>query len=165
GADIVVLDEAVVPLGLTAEERGRSLNWIAEGGTTPAGRVGPIVFSGGTRAQTPLSPVHLAGRRGVDGIRLSWLRRSRIDGEDVEGVDMPHDEPKGRYRREILNGAAVMRAADVGERRFLYGAEDEIADFGAVQTQLSIRVRQMGRAVPLGLAGHAQISLLISEVE
>ena len=159
GADIVALDEAVVPLGLTAEERGRSLNWIAEGGTTPADRVGPIVFSGGTRAQTPLSPVHLAGRRGVDGIRLSWLRRSRIDGDDWEAVDIPLDEPQERYRLEILNGTAVMRAADVGEPRFLYGAEDEIADFGAVQTQLSIRVRQMGRAVPLGLAAHAQISL------
>src|SRR5690606_21513604 len=147
----------VVPLGLTAEERGRALNWIAEGGATSTGRIGPIVFSCGTRAQTPLSPVHLTGRRGADGIRLAWLRRSRIAGDARERVDIPLDEPQECYRLEILNGADVVRAADVSEPHFLYAAEDEIADFGAAQTQLAIRVRQMGRAVPLGLAAHAQI--------
>ncbi|MFP3802243.1 hypothetical protein, partial [Paraburkholderia sp. SIMBA_027] len=58
GASIVVLDEAVVPLGLGGDEMGLRLNWIVEASGV-SGKIGPFVFEGGMRAETPLSPVHL----------------------------------------------------------------------------------------------------------
>ena len=38
-------------------------------------------------------------------------------------------------------------------------AAEELADFGAPQTSLAIRVRQLGRAIPLGLPAQAILPL------
>lgn len=152
GAAVVVLDEAVVSLGLTAEERGLSMNWLAESLGQAGGRSGPHVFAGGIRAETPLSPVHVRGERQAAGdVRVTWVRRGRVEADDWEGADIPLDEPTERYRIEVLDGAIVRRVIEVTEPAFTYPAADETADFGAAQTSLSLRIRQMGRAVPLGV--------------
>jgi hypothetical protein len=46
---------------------------------------------------------------------------------------------------------------EVTEPAFTYPAADEIADFGGIQSSLSLRVRQMGRAVPLGVPAEAAV--------
>ncbi|HEX5935745.1 MAG TPA: phage tail protein [Pseudorhizobium sp.] len=159
GAPVVVLDEAVAPLGLSADERGRSLNWLGEGMATSGARVGPFSFAGGLRAETPLAPVHLRGRREAGGVHLSWVRRGRFEADDWEASEIPLDEPEERYRVDILDGVEVRRTAETGTPAFLYTAADEFTDFGAPQQSLAIRVRQVGRAVPLGLPSNAVISL------
>jgi hypothetical protein len=152
GASVVVLDEAVVPLGLSGEERGRSLNWLVESRGASGGRSGPFAFKGGTRAETPLAPVHLRASRDATGTRLSWTRRGRVDADDWEATDIPLEEPFERYRLEILDGTSVRRTAEIDSPGYLYPAAAELADFGTPQPDLRIRVRQMGRAVPLGIA-------------
>ena len=159
GAPVVGLDEAVAPLGLSADERGRSLNWLGEGMATSGARVGPFSFAGGLRAETPLAPVHLRGRREAGGVHLSWVRRGRFEADDWEASEIPLDEPEERYRVDILDGVEVRRTAETGTPAFLYTAADEFTDFGAPQQSLAIRVRQVGRAVPLGLPSNAVISL------
>ncbi|MBW6421271.1 glycoside hydrolase/phage tail family protein [Rhizobium sp. XQZ8] len=158
GAAVVVLDEAVMPLGLTAEERGLPMNWIVESLGQSGGRFGPRGFAGGTRAETPLSPVHIRGEKAVDGdIRLTWIRRGRVEADDWNGSDIPLDEADERYRIEVLDGTAVKRSAEVTSSVFVYSAAQQIADFGTTQTGISLRIRQMGRAVPLGIPAEAQI--------
>ncbi len=152
GAAVIVLDEAVVPLGLSADERGLAMNWLAESLGQAGGRSGPHGFAGGMRAETPLSPVHIRGERQVAGdTRLIWVRRGRVEADNWDGTDIPLDEPEERYRIELLDGAIVRRRVEVTEPVFTYAAADEIADFGRPQSSLSLRIRQMGRAVPLGL--------------
>ena len=157
GAPVVLLDQAVVSLGLSAEERGRSMNWLAEAATALGSRVGPLSFTGGVRAETPLAPVHLRGRRVAGGFRLSWIRRGRIEADDWNATEIPLDEPEERYRIEVLHGAEVKRTAEVIGPQFLYAEADELADFASPQPTLAFRVRQIGRAVPLGLPAHAII--------
>jgi hypothetical protein len=153
GAPVVVLDDAVVPLGLLPEERGRSLNWIVESLGPAGGKSGPHVFAGGLRAEMPLAPVHLRARRLASGdVEISWRRRGRLDADSWDGTEIPLDEPEERYRLELLEGASVKRLVEVGEPRFTYLAADELADFGEPRASLSLRVRQMGRVVPLGIA-------------
>lgn len=157
-AAIVVLDEAVVPLGLSAEERGLAMNWLAESLGQAGGRSGPRVFSAGIRAETPLSPVHIRGERQAAGnIRLIWVRRGRIEADNWDGTEIPLDEPQERYRLELLDGGSVRRSVEVTEPAFTYPAADEIADFGASRPSLSLRVRQLGRAVPLGIPAETTI--------
>ena len=159
GAPVVVLDAAVMPLGLASEERGLGLNWLAEAAASGGGRIGPQVFTGGIRAETPLSPVHLRGTRQANGdICLSWTRRSRIDADTWEGAEIPLDEPEERYLVEIMDGTAVKRTAEANSPAFIYGTAAEAADFGAPQERLSVRIRQLGRAVALGLPASATIS-------
>lgn len=158
GAPVVLLDAAVRPLGLTPDEAGRALNFIAEpvGGS---GMAGPVVFSGGLRAETPLSPVHLRGRRVQGAIEIGWIRRGRIDADDWEAAEIALDEEFERYRLEIFDGALVRRTVDVSQPSYSYAGADELSDFGAAQESLSIRVRQLGRKVPLGLPAQAVIFL------
>jgi len=160
GAQAVLLDSAVKPLGLKADEAGLALNYIAElpGGT--AAPAGPFAFSGGLRAETPLAPVHLRGRRLASGdIELAWTRRGRIDADSWQAVDIPLDEDVERYRLQILDGATAVRNIEVSAPGHLYTQADEIADFGAPRPSHSIRVRQVGRRVADGIAAEAVISL------
>ncbi len=160
GARAVVLDDAVVPLGLDVEEVGRPSNWLVEPvGMTP-GQAGPFVFAGGERALTPLAPVHLRGQRNLDGaVRLSWIRRGRIDSDSWLAAEIPLDEPVEAYRLDILSGETAVRSVETPAPVFTYPVVQELADFGAPQAALSIRVRQLGRAIPLGLPARATITL------
>ncbi len=158
GAEVVLLNEAVVSLGLDPGEAGLSLNWRAEAGVST---VGPFAFAGGRRAATPLAPVHLAAARQASGdIRLSWIRAGRIDGDNWDAYDISLDEPQERYLVEIINaGGGVVRHAEVTAPSFTYAATDVLADFGAPPSVLRTRVRQIGWTVASGLPAEATISL------
>ncbi len=160
GSSCVVLDETVVSLGLGSEERGRAQNWLVESLGASGGRAGPFVFAGGVRAATPLAPVHLRAERRADGdIAMSWKRRGRIDADNWDASEIPMDEPQERYRLDLMADELVVRSVEVAEASFLYPAADELADFGAPQTVFDFTVRQMGRAVPLGLPARSVINL------
>jgi hypothetical protein len=160
GAEVVVLDDAVRPLGLDVEEVGRVSNWIVEPVGGAQGQAGPFSFAGGERALTPLSPGHLRGTRALDGVvRFSWVRRGRIDSDTWLASEIPLDEPAEAYRLDILSGGSVVRSVETAAPAYAYPAGSELADFGAPQAAISIRVRQLGRAVPLGLPAEAVIVL------
>lgn len=120
---------------------------------------GPFVFDGGLRAETPLSPVHARVARQASGeLRISWIRRSRVEADAWADGDVPLDEAQERYRLEILDGSAVVRMVEVGEAGFNYPVSDELADFGAPQTVLGLRIRQLGR-LAAGLPLEAAIAV------
>ena len=156
GAAVVLLDEAVKPLGLRSDEAGLSLNWIAEAAGSLA-MAGPFVFAGGLRAATPLAPVHLRCRRTDAGDTvISWTRRGRDNADSWTGADIPLDEPFERYRVEVLDGTdAVIRAAEVATPEWTYPLADEVLDFGGRQASLAVTIRQLGERVPLGLPARA----------
>jgi hypothetical protein len=146
GADVVLLDAAVKSLDLASAERGAAQNWILE----PMGLVtdlsGPHVFAGGLRAETPLSPVHLTAIRTESGdVALGWIRRGRTDADAWSDGEIPLDEETERYRVEVLDGGIVRRTVEVAEPRLTYAAAEEVADFGAAQVSLTVRIRQLGR--------------------
>jgi hypothetical protein len=158
GAPLVLLDDAVRPLGLAAEEMGLQINWIAEAAGA-GGMAGPQVFHGGLRAETPLSPVHISGARMADGSALlRWVRRGRVDADNWIAADIPLDEPRERYGVRILNGNdVVVRQADVDGPAWQYAVADETSDFGDRQTQLKVSIFQIGERVPRGIPATALI--------
>ncbi|MBB4142707.1 baseplate multidomain protein megatron [Rhizobium rhizoryzae] len=154
GAQVVVLDEAVVPLGLTESERGLALNWIVEPVGAKAGRYGPRQTVAGLRAETPLAPFHLKAERREDGVSFRWVRRSRINADDWDAYDIALDEPEERYRLELLHAStgAVVAQAEVDACLHQYDLSQELNDFGFIQTSFRVRLAQLGRAVPRGIA-------------
>ena len=93
--------------------------------------------------------MHVSATRKADGVHMAWVRRTRIDG-DGWGVEVPLGEAAEAYRLQILSGAAVVRTIDVATSQTLYAIADEIADFGAPQTMLHIRVAQISATVGAG---------------
>lgn len=159
GNRFVLIDSAVVPLGLTLEEAGRTLNWIAEPLGLAADGAVPQVFAGGERALIPLSPVHLTARRETGGVRFRWIRRGRLQADSWSPAEIADDEGFERYRAEILLGDASIRTAETVAPEWLYTDAEELADFGAEQSELTLRVAQAGKRVPWGIARTATLPL------
>src|SRR5690606_16396843 len=83
-------------------------------------------------AALPLAPAHMRAERDAAGdVVLSWVRRSRIEGNAWTFADVPLDFSPEKYRVAIRDGAAVVRTVEVGAARFDYPVSEQIADFGA----------------------------------
>jgi len=102
--------------------------------------------------------VHLAARRSYDGIVLSWIRRGRYDADSWSG-EIPLGEASEQYAVDILDGGDVCRSLTAVQPSILYAAADELSDFGAPQSALTVRVSQLSATVGHGLATQATLSL------
>jgi hypothetical protein len=100
-------------------------------------------------ALVPLSPVHPRARRSSTGVTISWIRRSRIDGDSWDLAEIPLGEETERYEIAILNGASVIRTGATTAPSWLYPATQELTDFGSSQVEFELVIAQtsaiMGR--------------------
>lgn len=143
GAAVVLLDEAVVPMSVSAFERGAPLLVrAAPVGGPPAGPgVSEISAVWTGRALRPLAPAHLR-KRLIDGdLAISWIRRARLGGDVWDG-EVPLAEGVERYRVRVLDGAAVLREVEVTAPGFTYAAAMRGAD--APSASALIEVSQGG---------------------
>jgi hypothetical protein len=104
----------------------------------------------------PLAPVHVKAARGGSGVTLSWVRRTRIDGDSWVG-EVPLGEDSEQYSVDILSGATVVRTLTAITPSVLYAAADELTDFGTTQTSLSLRVTQLSATVGAGFPATATL--------
>jgi len=144
GALLVKLDEAVVPLTTSLQDLGQS--WRYRVG--PSGRdhadasVAEMIATVRREALKPLSPVHVTARREPGGIRLNWIRRTRHNGDGWQAIDVPLSEDAEAYEIDILKGGQVARRITSAQPSILYTQAQEIADFGTVQSTLTLPSRR-----------------------
>ncbi|MEA2861099.1 MAG: hypothetical protein QOC72_3138, partial [Methylobacteriaceae bacterium] len=154
GATVVVLDNALFPVAQGLSNLGQILQF----------RVGPAnrdhADASATQITTnvtgktlmPYAPVQASARRNTSGIAIAFTRRSRIDSDAWEPVDVSLGEEREAYDIVIATpgGSRVLSAALPSA---LYTAGDEIADFGTPQTALGLQIYQtsatVGRGFPL----------------
>ena len=160
GARAVLLDEAVVPAGLKAAEIGLVLQLrIGVAGRPFTDRYFETVEAvGGLRALTPLAPVHLkAGSTGDGGIALSWIRRTRVDGDSWLGPDVPLGEEEERYAVRIHDGETVVFSAEATEQALTLDAAT-VASLG-LAASVDVEVAQINFAVGEGIPARRTVSL------
>ncbi len=144
GTDFVLMDGSAVQPDLPLSARGLPRHY----------RVGPERLSYDSLAYVhhveafegvglrPYAPVHLRAERGDDGgIRISWVRRTRVDGDAWRNVDVPLAEAAELYDLRILNGGALLRSFAPLGPAILYTAAQQAAD-GAPPT-IGIEVAQV----------------------
>jgi len=158
GAPFVRLDDnvAAIASGLDALERPLQLRVVAAGRDYGDPSALSLAATPQATALRPLAPVHLAARRGGSGITIAWIRRTRIDGDSWTG-EVPLGEDSERYTVDILSGSTVVRTLQATGAGALYAAADEIADFGAAQTSLTVRVTQVSATVGAGFSTTATL--------
>jgi hypothetical protein len=156
GATVVVLDNALFPVAQGLSNLGQTLRFRVG----PANRdhadasVTEITTSVTGKTLMPYAPVQASARRSTSGIAIDFTRRSRIDSDAWEPVDVPLGEEREAYDIVIATpgGSRVLPAASPSA---LYAAGDEIADFGAPQTALGLQIYQtsatVGRGFPLAV--------------
>ena len=109
-------------------------------------------------ALRPLAPVHARAHRTAEGILLSWIRRTRRDG-DGWNAEVPLGEDQETYEVDVLSGSHVVRTLPSAAPSLLYVASEELADFGATQPALSVRIAQLSRTVGRGIALETTLTL------
>ena len=157
-----MLDDAIAPLELSDDEIGLDYSW----------KVGPASYDLGHRSfrtyqkafvglgQKPFAPVHLKASPSSGGdIALGWRRRTRAGGDSWEAVEVPLSQDAEAYEIDILDGSGVVRTLSSSQPTLIYVAADQIADFGAVQSSLSIELYQMSVQFGRGHKATATLSL------
>lgn len=107
----------------------------------------------------PLAPAHLRARRGAEGVEISWIRRSRLGGDDWAAAEIALGEAFERYRLELLDDDAVIHAAETAEPHFLIPPALESALYGGQAQSLSVRVAQISDRYGPGRAAHHVLPL------
>jgi hypothetical protein len=160
GAAFVRLEGNPVPIaaGLDALARPLELRLVARGRSHDDPSAVALNVTPGATALMPLAPVHVAATRKADGIHITWIRRTRIDGDNW-GVEVPLGEESEAYALDILSGGTVVRSLACTSSQALYAVADEIADFGAPQTSLHLRVAQLSATVGPGFATEVTLAV------
>lgn len=159
GAVIVRLDEAVVPLTASLQDLGQT--WRYRIGPSGRDHADPamvdIAANVGREALKPLSPVRAKAVREAGGVRLGWVRRTRLDGDGWDAVDVPLGEDAERYEIDIMKGDAVVRTIVASQSSAFYAAAEELADFGSPQTLLALRIAQVSAVAGRGFEQGASV--------
>ena len=80
--------------------------------------------------------------RQVSGdLTLSWVRRSRIDGDSWSSVDVPLAESRETYLLRVVQAGAVLRETSVAQPFWTYADAQQVAD--AVAAPFEIHIAQM----------------------
>ena len=161
GAPIVVLDDAIVALASGVEDLGQTSTYKLAPSDQDYSGASVVSISSQVRnlALLPLSPVGAAAKRGPSSIMVSWIRRTRTGGDNWAVVEVPLGETLESYQLDILSGAIVKRSVVVASPAYVYASSDELSDFGAAQSALRLRIRQISGEVGPGAAYEAIVSL------
>lgn len=159
GTRVVFLSEALAPIDVSLADTRLPLNW----------RVGPAVYDIGhesyvARTHTfqgiglrPLSPVHVRGARNAGDLAITWVRRTRIGGDNWEPPDVPLSEEQERYEIDVLDGAIVKRTLTATAPAVTYTSAQQVTDFGAPQASVAVAIYQMSAAYGRGAAARATL--------
>ncbi|GKY88738.1 baseplate multidomain protein megatron [Sinisalibacter aestuarii] len=150
GSYLVMLDGAVAqiphPAGLRGLERDFRIGPAARSYDDETYIHAAHAFEGvGLR---PLAPVHLTARWAGGDLAVSWIRRTRIDGDGWLSAEVPLGEEAERYTLRVMVGQSVLREAEVTAPAWTYSAAMRAAD--GVSGPFAIEVAQVSARVGSG---------------
>ncbi len=161
GSRVVILDGAALALTSDSADIGRPWRY----------RVGPVQFDVGDPAMReftavasgsalrPLAPVHLRARRSAGGVAFRWIRRSRIDADSWDVVEVPLGEADESYSLSVIRDGQVVRSQLLGAPAWLYPPELELADFGAEQSEIELAIAQISATVGTGREWRGRVAV------
>jgi hypothetical protein len=163
GARIVLLESTLQQLSLGINDINREY-YIQYG---PANRdIGDDLYQTVQRTFTgrglrPYSPVHVGGiDEGSGNIRISWIRRTRINGDSWDYIDdVPLNEAYERYEVDVLDGSDnVVRTLTVTDATsVVYTAAQQSTD--GISTPFDVIVYQISDQVGRGIGRRTTINV------
>jgi hypothetical protein len=150
--NFVLLNPAVVQAELAAAEASLENTWRVGPAQLDSGHSAylELILQGQSRGSRPLSPCQLRANRDGADVVFTWVRRTRIDGDGWESVEIPLGEESENYHFEIRDGVTVKRAVTVANPSFRYLAADIAADFGVTPAAFDLSVAQISAGFGLG---------------
>jgi GTA TIM-barrel-like domain/Putative phage tail protein len=145
GQNLILLNAAVVPTELSIAESMLANTW----------RIGPaqldhghpayleFTFTGALKALRPLRPTQLNGSTDASGLHISWIRRTRVDGDSWDLSEVPLGEDTELYKLDIRDAVNLKRSVLITAPNYLYATADILADFVILPSSLTLRVAQV----------------------
>jgi hypothetical protein len=131
GSVIVFLDRGVEQIDLPLSARGLARHYrigVAQRGyddPTTVHRIEAIEGAG----LRPYAPVHLRSFQDPSGdIMLSWVRRTRVDGDSWVSVEVPLGEEREQYRVRVRASGVIVREAFTASSTWTYPHDLKLAD-------------------------------------
>ncbi len=130
GSMFVLLDAQVAQASILPTERRVALHY----------RIGPAsrgyddesyvhrveAFDG--NGLRPYAPAHLRVSQTAAGDQVSWIRRTRIGGDDWDGLDVPLGEESETYMVRVRSGGGLVREEVTTTSAWIYSAAMKAAD-------------------------------------
>lgn len=131
GSLVILLDTALEQVNLPASTRGLTRNYrigaASRGYDTPETVAISAAFEG--NGLRPYSVCHLRAEGGLgQDINLTWIRRTRLDGDTWKSSEVPLAEESERYRVQVKQGSTVLREVSVAQSGWAYTAAMQSAD-------------------------------------
>ena len=159
GEHFVLLDGTLGKLNMPANliNLSRSYKPVTYGSTLTTTTAQNFTYN--AIALKPYSPVQSSGSRdGSGNLTITWIRRTRIDGDWRDGVDAPLNETSEAYQVDIMSGSSVVRTiSSLSTATASYTVAQQVTDFGATQSSIGINVYQLSSIVGRGYAGAATV--------
>ena len=131
GSFFVLLDRSAVQITLPQAARGLDRHYrvgAAELGYDDVSTVHAVMAFEGIGLR-PYRPVHLRAVRGPGGdMSVTWIRRTRIDGDGWRAGDVPLGEDRETYLVQVLAGPSVVRNVSVPVPNWVYPVAQQEAD-------------------------------------
>jgi hypothetical protein len=130
GSRFVLLDGVPTQWSYPASQRDRLRHYrwgpATRPSSDPSWRHSEMAFRGvGLR---PYAVCHLRARQVGGDTALTWVRRTRIDGDSWSGLDVPLGEDGEAYLLRVLRNGEVLREEQVAQPSWTYGAATRAAD-------------------------------------
>jgi len=158
GEPFVLISPALYTTSIANNFIGRQLYYKAVSVGNSLGNTDEAAFTYTGRNLKPFAPVHVKGvRDGSGNLTISWIRRSRVDGEWRDGVGIPLGEESELYEADILDGSTVVRTIEATAPTASYSAADQTTDFGSAQSSVDVKIYQLSAVVGRGFAASGSI--------
>lgn len=135
-------------LPLTIDKRSTTVPYSV----TSLGRIGHETLTLDYEAVhlRPLSPVHIQTKHDNTHLDISWIRRTRVDGDDWVSVDVPLGEEMESYEVDFLVGMSVLttKMSLSPTLQILLSELDEL--YGGLPETIDITVAQISRTYGRG---------------
>ncbi|MGC1495647.1 MAG: glycoside hydrolase/phage tail family protein [Sulfitobacter sp.] len=106
----------------------------------------------------PLSPCHLSSvLEGNGDLTARWIRRTRVDGDAWEVIEVPLGEESESYLVRVLQAGNILRETIVETPVWTYAAAAQMAD--GVGTDFTVSVAQISATYGAGLANQIEITI------
>ena len=143
GSYFVLLTPAMQQLGVSAHGLGLPRHYRIGPGQSPvdAPSYAHAVHSFEGRGLRPYAPAHLQVKSVPGGRKVSFVRRTRIDGDRWNLTDVPLGETTEGYLIEVQAAGTVLRETIVIESNWVYTDVDWAAD--GAPNEFDIAVAQL----------------------
>ena len=158
GALVVFLGVGLERMQSSAGERGLPLIWRAGPTGMPAGGAGAseTLFTTSGVHDRPWSPAHLRrAMRGDGGVDLSWVARSRLDGDRWNGEPAASDS--SRFRIRLLDAEIPVRVIEVNASTATCSAASLGLDFPNGLDDAEVAVAQWGDGYGWGVEARIRL--------